>query len=160
MSPATFDPSKLQPAEVAILALTDPKLKLSTRVRKALMRQREMRLIEPPVKIRQPRIEGISPKLDKANAKRDARRREGPGMPWCSPKPESERIIEQLAGKSMVGLIRFVKRCARRAATAMYAAKQNDSYASEEQTRQLALFRAGARMIQTRINPPPSNEII
>lgn len=159
---ATFNPNELHPSEIAGLALTDPKLKLSNRVRKALHRQRWTALTAPPFKKRERRICGVSAALDKANAKRDARRREGPGMPKCDPKPEGHRVVEQLSRKSMIGLIRFVKRAARRAATAKYLAKGAGPFATaagREQDRQLALFRAGARMIQTRVNPPVSNEV-
>lgn len=125
---ATFYPNKLHPFEIAGLALTDPKLKLSSRVRRALMRQREQYYVSTRV-----------------------------------PKPEAHRIIDWLAGRTMVGLIRFVKRSARRAATAKYASEKTigpfSAAAAQEQTRQIALFRAGARMIQTRVNPPKSNEV-
>lgn len=160
---ATFNPNELHPSEIAGLALTDPKLKLSNRVRKALHKQRWTALAAPPFKKREPRICGVSAALDKANAKRDARRREGPGAPKVSAKPEGDRIVEQLSRKTMVGLIRFVCRSARRAATAKYISQKTSGpfaeMAGNEQLRQLALFRAGERMIEHRVNPPISNEV-
>jgi hypothetical protein len=165
---ATFNPNELSPAEVAGMALTDPKLKMTSRVRKMLFRNRQITLREPPVKLREARKVGISAKLDKANAKRDARRREGPGMPQAEPKSESDRWVERLNAMPMHRLVRFVKHSARRAASCMHAIKKAERKGEsgpftarlpEEQDRQLALMRAGLRMIQMRVNPPQSNEV-
>lgn len=127
-SETTFDPNHFQPSEVASMALTDPRLKMTNRVRKALRRQCVKHYVSTRV-----------------------------------PKKASDRIVEQLAAKSRARLIRFVKKSARRAATAMYVSKKTEgpfsAAAGQEQTRQLALMRAGLRMIQHRINPTPSNEV-
>ena len=110
------------------MALTDPLLKMTNRVRKSLHKQRAKLWVSTRV-----------------------------------PKKAGDRIVEQLSAKPMVGLIRFVKKSARRAATCMYVAQKTEgpfaARAAEEQTRQLALMRAGMRMIQYRLNPAPSNEV-
>ena len=127
-SETTFNPAEIDQTEVATMALTDPLLKMTNRVRKAMHKQRAKLWVSTRV-----------------------------------PKKAGDRIVEQLSAKPMVGLIRFVKKSARRAATCMYVAKKSDgpfaARAKEEQTRQLALMRAGMRMIQYRLNPAPSNEV-
>lgn len=147
-----------------IQLLSDPKKKLTNRQRKKLWKLHEKKLDKPWWRARPTRVDGISEALTKANKLRDGRRKPA-GFIKLGPAPKSagEKIIRRLARLPLQRLNHFVKQSARRAASAMYSAQKcSGSFAESfqaEQMRQLALYRAGLRLIQLRLDPPISNEI-
>lgn len=98
-----------------------------------------------------------SPRLAKANAKRD-RRRAPAGFVKINtePKPLGEKIVRRLNSLTMAGLCRFTRRSARRASTAKHSAARAhggpfEEHFLREQNRQIAFLRAGMRMIEHRV---------
>lgn len=139
--------------------LSDPKKKLTNRQRKNFWKLHEKKLDKPWWRARPTRV-GISDALTKANKLRDLRRKPAGFVKFGpAPKPVGEKIIHRLARMSLKQLSRFVKKSARRASSAMYAAQKcSGSFAEsfqQEQMRQLALYRAGLRLIQLRLDPLP-----
>lgn len=98
----------------AVEFLSNPKLKLSGRIRRRLMRARCGVYLNPPPKQRKARVTGVSARLDKANAKRDSRRRSaGASHPRIEPLPAGEKYICRLADMTFRQLIRRLKQAAR-----------------------------------------------
>lgn len=144
--------------------LSNPKKKLTNRQRKNFWKLHEKRLTQPWWNATPIRMTGC-PALEKANDRRDKRRKPA-GYVKLGPERKSagEKIVRRLARMSLKRLNHFVNQSARRAASAMYAAQKTSTYSfkegfQKEQMRQLALFRAGLRMIEIRVNPPISNQV-
>lgn len=146
-------------------ALSDPKRKLTAKLRRRFWSLHEKTLTEPWWRKGPPQRTAFTEddsKLAQANARRD-RRRKPAGFVKINTEPGSPglKIVRRLNALSLCGLIRFRYRSARRAATARYAAAKAKtpkfkSAFEAEQTRQLALFRAVDRMIKFRLNPHPN----
>jgi hypothetical protein len=102
------------PYELATDLLCDPKRRTSASDRKKLMGLRVWEHTSPPARKVQPqRVSGTSAKLDKANAKRDARGKQGEVKTNSNPKPAGEKYIVKLSTFTMAQLIRRLKQAAR-----------------------------------------------
>ena len=154
-----------------IQALSDPKRKLTAKQRRKFWSLHEKTLAKPWWKARPTRAvpspDGQETRLEKANRLRDARRKPA-GLRNLGAAPTSEglKVVTKLNALSLARLISFMKRAARRAATAMYAAakcKPGTKFEASfqaEQTRQLALYRACKRIIEMRLNPNPNPNFV
>lgn len=140
-------------------ALSDPKRKLTGKLRRTYWRLHENKLTKPWWKQRPARTQGGQDvRLENANRLRDARRKPA-GQRRLGPGPTSEglKIVRRLHAMPLHRMIRFMKKSARRASTALHASEKTQGPMSDglkaEQGRQVALFRAACRVIDMRMNP-------
>lgn len=148
-----------------IQALSDPKRKLTAKQRRKFWSLHEKVLTKPWWKHRPARVpiiteDGRETRLERANRLRE-RRQKPSGLRVLGPEPTSEglKVVRRLHTMPLQRVIRFMRKSARRAATAMYASKKTEGPISDslkaEQDKQVALFRAACRIIDMRqaVNP-------